>query len=415
VNHIVATDSQLWRARQLRAVCLAILAFATLPVCGTAISAEASFRIAGYLPEYRAARFDPEDARGLTDLILFSAEPTVTGQLDSSHLDAFPWTVLRELRARQGVRLLLCVGGWGRSTHFPEVAGSEQLRQEFVRSAVRLCLERELDGLDLDWEHPANQAEQESYADLMMDLRRGFEPHGLILSLTMAGWQQVPQRAFAAVDRVQLMSYDHPGAHSTFEAAEAEVRKLIAAGVPPNKLILGLPFYGRDITNRRRTMSYRDILNRYRPDPDVNEVDNLFFNGPGLIRRKTELALEAGLAGVMFWELGQDAAEDGSLLKVIRSTIASWSRSARTPRRQQPAVRPNRMTNEIDQTQLAAQRLGFRPGVTLPSISSHQHVDGEPGGERGRRAAVVEEEILEDQEPTRGKDRDGLAQQPPGP
>ena len=122
-----------------------------------------------------------------------------------------------------------------------------------------------------------------------------------------------------------MLSYDHPGAHSTFEAAEAEMRKLIAAGVPPNQLILGLPFYGRDITNRRRTMSYRDILERYRPDPDVNEVDNVFFNGPGLIRRKTELALKAGLAGVMFWELGQDAAGDGSLLKVIRSTVASRS------------------------------------------------------------------------------------------
>jgi hypothetical protein len=43
------------------------------------------------------------------------------------------------------------------------------------------------------------------------------------------------------------------------------------------------------------------------------------------VRRKTEFALKAGLAGVMFWELGQDAAGDGSLLKVIRSTVASWS------------------------------------------------------------------------------------------
>jgi GH18 family chitinase len=52
---------------------------------------------------------------------------------------------------------------------------------------------------------------------------------------------------------------------------------------------------------------------------------NHIFNGPELIRRKTEFALEAGLAGVMFWERGQDAAGDGSLLKVIRSTVASWS------------------------------------------------------------------------------------------
>jgi chitinase len=56
------------------------------------------------------------------------------------------------------------------------------------------------------------------------------------------------------------MSYDHAGEHSTFEAAQADVQKLIAAGVPTEKLLLGSPFYGRDVNNRRRTMSYRDIL-----------------------------------------------------------------------------------------------------------------------------------------------------------
>jgi hypothetical protein len=35
VNHIIATCLKQRRARQLRAVCLAILASATLPVCGT--------------------------------------------------------------------------------------------------------------------------------------------------------------------------------------------------------------------------------------------------------------------------------------------------------------------------------------------------------------------------------------------
>lgn len=302
-----------------------ILAGALLPGYGLAMNGEASFRIAGYLPDYRAAGFDPEAAKGLTDLFLFSAEPSADGRLDFSRLDGFPWAALQEFKAREGVRLHLCVGGWGRSTHFPVVAGSGPRREEFVRSALRFCLERELDGLDLDWEHPANEAEEEAYADLMEDLRRGFEPHGLVLSLTMAGWQRVPRRAFAAVDWVQVMSYDHPGAHSTFEAAEAEVRKLILSGVPTEKLVLGLPFYGRDMTKRERTMSYRDILERYRPEPNVNEVDNLFFNGPELIRRKTEFALEAGLAGVMFWELGQDATGDRSLLKVICSTVASRS------------------------------------------------------------------------------------------
>jgi hypothetical protein len=60
-----------------------------------AVSA-APFRIAGYLPDYRAATFDVEAARGLTDLFLFSAEPTATGQLEISRLEPFPWKVFRQ-------------------------------------------------------------------------------------------------------------------------------------------------------------------------------------------------------------------------------------------------------------------------------------------------------------------------------
>jgi hypothetical protein len=49
-------------------------------------------------------------------------------------------------------------------------------------------------------------------------------------------------------------------------------------------------------------MSYRDIAARYRPEPHVNEVDNLYFNGPKRIHEETKFAIQAGLAGVMFWE-----------------------------------------------------------------------------------------------------------------
>jgi GH18 family chitinase len=288
----------------------------------------APFRIAGYLPDYRAATFDVEATGGLTDLFLFSAEPTATGRLEFSRLDPFPWNVLRDLQERAGVRLILCVGGWGRSEHFAVVARSEALREEFTRAAVAFCRERGLNGLDLDWEHPASAAEEEAYADLLADLRRAFEPHALELSLTLAAWQRLPSRAFDVVDWVQIMSYDHPGPHSTFESARADTEKLLAAGAPVGKLVLGLPFYGRDPTERQRTLGYRDILARFSPEPHIHEIDNLFFNGPELIRRKTEFALEAGLAGVMFWELGQDASGADSLLGVIRSTV-----SAGAPRR----------------------------------------------------------------------------------
>ncbi len=280
-----------------------------------------SFRVVGYLPDYRAAEFDGVAARGLTDLIVFSAEPTATGHLDLSRLKNMPWSKLRAFKALQRVRLILCVGGWARSTQFPAVAGSDLTRLEFVKAAVRVCLDERLDGMDLDWEHPQNEAEQEGYAKLLAELHQAFEPHGLVLSVTLAGWQKLPRKAFDAVDWVNVMSYDHPGRHSTFEAAQSDVKKLIDAGAPARKITLGLPFYGRDVMKPERALAYREIVVKYRPGPETDEIGGVYFNGPAMIRRKTEYALDARLAGVMVWELGQDAQGDQSLLKVIRAAV----------------------------------------------------------------------------------------------
>ena len=280
-----------------------------------------SFRVVGYLPDYRAAEFDLVTARGLTDLILFSAEPTETGALELSRLKNVPWAKLRAFKTVERVRLILAVGGWDRSTHFSTVAGSDLKRQTFVNTAVRVCLDERLEGVDLDWEHPSNEAEVEGYAKLLDELHLAFEPHGLVLSVTLAGWQSLPRKAFDAVDWVNVMSYDNPGRHSTFEAAQADVKRLIDAGATARKINLGLPFYGRDKLKPEQTMTYREIIAKHRLGPDVDEIGSLYFNGPATIGRKTEYALQSHLAGVMVWELGQDAAGDQSLLKVIHAVL----------------------------------------------------------------------------------------------
>lgn len=278
----------------------------------------AHFRVAGYLPDYRAASYDLNEARRLTDLIVFSAEPSPGGKIDLSRLKSVPWDKLRAFKTRQRVRLILCVGGWGRSAGFAAVASSEAGRNAFAKNAVRLCLDERLDGVDLDWEHPKDAAEQQGYARLLAELRAAFKPHGLALSVTMAGWQKLPKEAFEAVDWVQLMAYDHDGKHSTFDAAKTEAASLLGRGVPKEKVVLGMPFYGRHVKRRDQALSYREIVVKHRLDPATDEVDGVYFNGPATIRRKAEYAVEAGLGGVMVWELGQDAAGERSLLRVVR-------------------------------------------------------------------------------------------------
>ena len=281
-----------------------------------------SFRIVGYLPDYRAVDFDPATPRLLTDLIVYSASLSPKGGLDLTRLkEKLPWNTLNTFKNRARVRLILCVGGGDRSTHFAAMAGSAKNRDKFVQEAVQICIEASLDGLDLDWEHPKNAAEMAGYEKLLVELHDVFEPYGMVLSVTVTGWQKLSREAIAAVDWVNVMSYDHNGRHATFDSARADVKTLIEGGVPLHKINLGLPFYGRHITKRRQVETYREIVRNYNLAPEVDEVDKLYFNGPSTIRQKTEWAIQSQLGGVMVWELGQDAAGDNSLLKVIYDTV----------------------------------------------------------------------------------------------
>ncbi len=283
------------------------------------------FRLAGYLPDYRLAEFDLDSLSGLTDLILFSAEPTADGGIDFSRLKAAPWEKLRLWKTRHRTRLILCVGGWDRSAAFPAVSASPALRQTFARQLAAACLERRFDGVDLDWEHPRDATEAEHYGLLLQQLRTEFQPHGLVLSITLAAWQPLTPAAVEAVDYVQVMAYDHPGRHSTFEGARDDIARVLKAGAARRKVVLGLPLYGRDIKQPDTVRTWRQIVER---DPQItgDEQEGLFLNGPETIQRKTEWALSEKLGGVMVWELGQDAPGDRSLLRHIHRAITPSTR-----------------------------------------------------------------------------------------
>jgi GH18 family chitinase len=118
------------------------------------------------------------------------------------------------------------------------------------------------------------------------------------------------------------MTYDTKGRHATPAFAESEVRRLIERKIPAAKICLGLPFYGRGVDNGGKTLTYAQIVEKYRPRANVDEVDGIYFNGIQTIQRKTRYAREHKLAGVMIWEIGQDTRGDQSLLQAIHRPLS---------------------------------------------------------------------------------------------
>jgi len=273
-------------------------------------------QVIGYLPHYRAGAIDALPYELLTDLIFFSVEPRVDGSIDSS--DAKPATLrkLTTLAKPEGVKVHLCVGGWGKSKGFSKMAADPIARLAFVSNLTTFLKKHELDGADVDWEHPKSKAEIGNFQKLLLELKKEFRPHGFELSIAVAGWgTYLDRETIPFVDRIHVMAYDQGSPHSPFAGATKDMEHWEKQGAPKSKLVLGLPFYGRNSKNK--AMTYDEIVRRFKPSAESDLAGGYDFNGPATIRKKTAYVIREGYGGVMIWELGQDAKGKNSLLHAI--------------------------------------------------------------------------------------------------
>ena len=110
---------------------------------------------------------------------------------------------------------------------------------------------------------------------------------------------------------MHAMSYDQSGGHhSSLEFGKQTADQAIEAGMPPHKVTMGLPFYGRYFRGGD-WVTYEDIVQTHAPLPThVDEVQDergkLGFNGIDTIKEKVLYSRKLGLGGVMIWEAGQD-------------------------------------------------------------------------------------------------------------
>jgi len=233
---------------------------------------------------------------------------------------------LVQLSHQNNVKVLISIGGWGWDAQFEEVAADPQKRVTFIREALKVIGEYEFDGVDIDWEYPDPGKSAQNYAALIRELRNALPDKLLTTAVISSGDENglgIPPETFAPLDFINVMTYDEPG-HASMEQFQAGLDYWLGRGVPPEKLVMGIPFYSRpgEIPFRKLVQS----------DPAAAQTDTFnyngnqeHYNGLATVQKKTLLALDRA-SGIMFWTLEQDADGNLSLLNTINQTITAARR-----------------------------------------------------------------------------------------
>ncbi len=241
------------------------------------------------------------------------------------------------------LKITLLIGGV-RSANFSEAAATEQSRAKFLDSLGAAMEKYNLDGVDFDWEFPSKvdaatgqngtPQDVENYTLLMRDFKARF-PEKI---LTVDVGNEVEHIDLAAchkyVDKFNLMSYDYsslshnaplyPTIIKRNNYVSKSVDKMLAL-VPPEKISMGIPFYGRRIVSRNGDnpqMFYRDIVEYAKRHElvlcrdeiarspfylDAKMRPAIMFDDETSIREKCRYAREKKLGGVSVWQsLGDD-------------------------------------------------------------------------------------------------------------
>ena len=278
--------------------------------------------VVGYLPHYRSGIIDKLPVEQLTDIIYFSISPKADGSLNTTNVRPAVLKKLTQSAHAKNTRVHICVGGWNLSGGFAPMTANAQARGTFVRNLTTFVRTHKLQGSDIDWEHPKSATEIANYQKLLVELKRAFVPHRLWLTAAVAGWgKYIKPETIPFVDRFHVMAYDQGTPHAPYAGALKDLHSWETQRVPKAKIVLGLPFYGRNAQGKAAT--YAEIIQRHRPKPSVDLAGGFHFNGADTIRRKTAYALQRNFAGVMIWELGQDASGNQSLLRVVSQTVSA--------------------------------------------------------------------------------------------
>ena len=334
------------------------------------------------------------------------------------------YPALQALKQQNGaLKTLLSIGGWSMNSGddmpnsgnphpygpytyqlFSKMAVDPRGRTQFIGSAIDYAQKYGFDGIDIDWEYPGyisrggDPNDLANFLALVQEFRATAGPGFL---LTMAAPAIVPtglpqtyhdnpstffqwlQQCSQSLDWLNIMSYDYHGAfddpvktgtgvnsplaqdstaHGPFSVKQT-VEAYLAAGIPSDKMVLGMPTYGRNFTVSNPgqlaydhsygkpfngagpagaatqvpgVLAYYEIIQKVKSGELVEQWDDatltpyaysattgewVSYDNPRSLGYKTAYANARGLGGAMVWSVDDDDFPNGSPLLTQVKTI----------------------------------------------------------------------------------------------
>jgi len=314
--------------------------------------------VMGYYPSWKQDTFEHSKVnyRYLTHIAHAFTKPDSDGNLIIDEGYIYP-ELVREAH-KHGVKIIMSTGGWERCEGFPGMASSAENRERFITQVVGFCKKHNYDGVDIDWEYVSDQEEQKNFVLFIEELSKALKVFNPQLQLSMA----VPSGHFWGrwinyeelideFDYISFMTYDYHGQWSDHSGhnsplytcnndpcgsmndtySYSRLRK-----VPKDKLLLGIPFYGRSFDceglyqkfQKSQYYGYGEVMKFFRSgweyvwdhcakvpylrNPERTEI--ICYDDERSVFLKCKFLKEKQASGIIIWDLSEDYSQGTSVL-----------------------------------------------------------------------------------------------------
>ena len=232
-----------------------------------------------------------------------------------------------------------------------ELINSYEARQELIENIVNVCVEYNLDGINVDFEN-MYQEDKDAYSRFIIELVPRMKEIGLVTSVDVTApdgsetWSLCFDRNVIGdvADYIIFMAYDQYGTSSSeagttagYNWVETSLKKFIETEeIESQKIILGIPFYTRlwteengEVTSKTVNMNsvdevlpddvernWDDTLKQYYVEyTEGNAIKKMWIEDLESIKEKVSLVSQYDLGGVASWEMDRESEGTWEIIK----------------------------------------------------------------------------------------------------